>query len=366
MQKKNVFSLCCCIAFVCIIVLCVLAFRYFRERYEYDQPIAWKETITQEFYHRFLRPLDVVNQRYYALKTKDMSLDAAVRFIQKDLTLYETDVKKGERHAHKSSIIIAGLIMNGAHLISEIKARCYEIVRYFREYKILIIENDSVDNTRQFLLEWSAEDPNIVILCQDPYVVNSTECIISQFLYSGTVADNSPRPERISRMAFLRNVYMNHIRQYYPKFDYLCVLDLDLHGDLFIDGFLHSISLLTQKNIDAVSCNGMIMRENGLFYYYDSFAFIDEHEPIMWENMTDKSNHDNWVHLHVTHRYTSQMMPDKVQSAFGGLTLYKLPVILNNVYGSSPHHFSCEHSFFHNNINIWVNPRFIFLIEKNG
>lgn len=103
-----------------------------------------------------------------------------------------------------------------------------------------------------------------------------------------------------------------------------------------------------------------------MFYYYDSFAHVEENEPIAWEDTASKSQHDRTVHLHVTHRYSSLMKPDKVRSAFGGVVLYKLSKIKDHMYGSSPDHYSCEHSFFHRGINIYVDPRFIFLIEKNG
>jgi hypothetical protein len=110
----------------------------------------------------------------------------------------------------------------------------------------------------------------------------------------------------------------------------------------------------------------MLLREKDEFFYYDSFAHVEENEPIMWENAADKAQHDTFVHMHITHRYSSQMVPDKVTSAFGGIALYKIASILKRRYNYSAEYLCCEHSFFHESMHVYVNPRFLFLIEKNG
>jgi hypothetical protein len=180
---------------------------------------------------------------------------------------------------------------------------------------------------------------------------------------------HSPLPKRIERMAFLRNVYLTHIKYYYKDFDFLCVMDMDLQGELFLDGYLQSIALLKNNKIraDGIAGNGMILRGGEQdYYYYDSFAYIEEGEPIIWETTTDKSNHDQYVHMYITNRYSYRMNPDRVRSAFGGIALYRISSIMNAHYDFSSEYYSCEHSYFHNKIQIWVNPRFLFLIERNG
>lgn len=97
-----------------------------------------------------------------------------------------------------------------------------------------------------------------MILCRDAFSVNTAECDISHLFSDPQDTDHSPRPDRIYRMAFLRNIYMDHIRHYYPKFDFLCIMDMDLHGSLYMDGYKHAIRLLSDKTRDAVACNGMI------------------------------------------------------------------------------------------------------------
>jgi len=366
-MKKNVFFR-ITVLIVVFLVICVfvVVYKYHNpEKYEYNEPVMWKEQVNQEFFRVLFRAIDPIHLRYYSLKTKEMSNKKAVDFISKDVQQYRREVDDTRRVLKNKTIVIAGLIMNGASQITEMRRRCMDMVVLFKDYRIVIVENNSIDNTREMLLKWVEEDPKVTILCQDAVSVNTPTCDIPNFMYSGTVSDSSPRPERIARMAFLRNVYMDHIQQYLSSFDFMCVMDLDLRGELYIDGFVHGFRELLKRDTDAVSCNGVIRRDDG-FYYYDSFAFIDEYDPIMWENISEKSTHDNWVHIHVTHRYSSQMIPDKVRSAFGGISIYKLGSVLKNRYNYSSTHYCCEHSFFHDGLTIYVDPRFIFFIERNG
>jgi len=363
MDKKHIIS---CIAIVFVSLSVVIYMWYRRERYEYNQQVIWFDQAMDEFFHRFNRPVDPVHLRYYTLKTENMPATKAIKFIKDDLTAYQKEIREGEKIAHDSSLIITGLLRNSAFHIPSLKRRCKEMTSGFRDYRIIIVENNSIDGSREYLLEWTIEDPNVVILCRDAFSVNNEECDISNMFTVSQDADHSPRPDRIYRMAFLRNIYMDHIRHYYPSFDFMCVMDMDLHGDLYMDGWMHAVRSLANKGRDAIACNGMIMRNDSNFYYYDSFAHVEENEPIVWEDATSKSNHDRTVHLHVTHRYSSLMKHDRVRSAFGGAVLYRLSRIRNHAYGSSPDHYSCEHSYFHRGIDIYVDPRFIFMIEKNG
>lgn len=352
---------------VCLFFL--FLFWYFRVPKEKFQPEEnpWYEKTIEEFFNRFQRDLDPIHVRYFDTHCKYQSLQKNIQWIQKDLEKYQQEVLLGEKASKNSSIIIAGLIRNGAFQIAELKQRCSGIISHFKSYKIIIVENNSTDNTRDFLLEWVKEDPNVILLCQDIFSVNHTECDISNLFPKSENLGASPLPARIQKMSFLRNIYLKHIQHYYSDYDYLCVMDMDLKGNLYLDGFLQSFFLLSSsKNIDAIACNGVIQNSEDHFYYYDSFAHIELGDPYVWENQTAKSNHDKYVHTHITLKYSTKMNLDRVRSAFGGVVLYKMDKIKNASYDFSPNFFSCEHSYFHKNLTIMVNPRFIFIISQNG
>ena len=346
----------------------VILWSVFGKKKEGFQDNIWNEKAMEEFYKRFFRPIDRVHTAYYDNLAQGDNLNKSTRRIMGDLDKYEEQVKRGQNIASKSRLVITGLIRNNAYQIPEIKQRCQDIVKYFSEYKILIVENNSTDGSRDFLLEWSSEDPNVNILCKDIFAVNENECDILDFFPPSDHLGGSPLPDRIQKMAFLRNIYIKHTLHYYSNYDFMFVIDFDLRGDLYIDGFLQSVAVLTeQKKIDGIACNGMLLKPDADdFYYYDSFAHIDEGDPIYWENHAAKSNHDKYVHTYVSQRYKTNMNLDKVRSAFGGAALYKISSMKNAQYDFSSAYFSCEHSFFHKNKHIVVNPRFIFMISQNG
>lgn len=347
--------------FIAGLSFCMLSY-YYKEKYENNKSFPlWHNEATEEFFRLFQRPIDPVHFAYYKRSTHYLSPQKSMLFIKNDMQKYKQEVEEGKKKAKGSKVIVAGLLQNGAYHIPELKERCQKIVGHFKDYRIIILENNSIDASRNGLLEWSQYDDRVKILCQDPYVVNSEECMITG---SSGIKDTSPMPNRIRKMATLRNIYMDHIQHYYKDFDYLCVMDMDLEGNLFLDGFFHGLGLISSK-IDGVACNGMIKTEDA-FYYYDSFAYVELHDPPFLSDIAEKSQHDNYVHTYMTQLYSSQMVPDRVQSAFGGCVLYRLQPMLEKRYDFSPDNFMCEHTFFHQGAKIYVDPRMIFFITKNG
>lgn len=356
---------------ILMIVAVVIGIRTM-ERYDGKKNMpAWFEKADELYFQMVGRPIDLVSLKYYSIKTSGMSMTQSIKFIQEDLEEYQSQVKRGAMRAKKSRIVIAGLLQNAAFQIPRLRDQCKIIAASYQDYRVVIVENNSKDESRKYLLEWAAKDPKVIILCQDPFVTQAKECDIN-YLFARTVPDDhSPMPQRIQKMAFLRNIYMEHIHQYYKNYDFLCVMDMDLQGLFPLDGLMHTMYLLDSnsqggKSIDGVAGNGMLLRDSEDFYYYDSFAFVEENESPMWEDARSKSEHDTYVHQNITQRYSSQMMPDKVRSAFGGVALYRLPAVIKNRYDYSSTHYSCEHSFFHRTLSIWVNPRLLLLIERNG
>ena len=343
------------------ISFCLLSY-YYKEKYENNKSLPlWHNEATEEFFNLFQRPIDDIHFAYYKKSTKSLTPKKSIHFIKNDLKKYKNEVEEGKKKAAGSKIVIAGLLQNGADQIPELMDRCHKIVEHFKDYRIVVLENNSIDSSRDDLLEWARYNDRVKILCQDPFVSNSEECNITG---SSGVKDTSPMPNRIRKMATLRNIYMDHINHYYNDFDYLCVMDMDLEGELFIDGFFHGLGVINPK-VDGVACNGQIKTEDS-FYYYDSFAYIEEHDPPYMTDIAEKSEHDNYVHTYMTQLYSSQMIPDRVQSAFGGCVIYNFKSMSERRYDFSPSMFMCEHTFFHQGKRIYVDPRMIFLIAKNG
>ena len=145
-------------------------------------------------------------------------------------------VDAGFKAMKEMKVVITGLIRNGAKHISRIRKQTEQLGSHFQDYRILIVENDSTDNTRQQLLAWHDANLRVDVLgCG----VNVNECIMK---LPKTVDHEADRP-RIVKMANLRNIYLDHVMNEYSSFDYLIVIDLDLVGTCYIDGIASSFVL---------------------------------------------------------------------------------------------------------------------------
>ena len=123
--------------------------------------------------------------------------------------VYSTNIDKniyniGASYASKQKVVICGLARDIAKNIDRLKVVLERLGSYFLQYKIIIVENDSNDESRPMLLEWSKQNPNVIILgCG----VNVKECKLSLKSYSSFDAGAN----RIGKMAYLRNIYLNYI-----------------------------------------------------------------------------------------------------------------------------------------------------------
>jgi hypothetical protein len=292
--------------------------------------------------------------------------DKHPKIIENDLVIYLNQVKNGQEIAKQQKLVLAGLIRNSQMNIPFIKKFYNDLKMQFLDSVFLIVENNSIDETRKGLLDWTQNDPSVIILCDREMIENQRNCQLPGFETFYT--DKIPYSERIQKLSTLRNIYLEYIQKKFLNYDLMAVLDLDLHGEFFMDGILQSIHhLKNHSSISAISCNGLVKNKNK-YNYYDSFAYIELGGVIEWDTSFDKSSHDYDVLNYTTKKYMKDMKLDQVLSAFGGFCIYNLSDIIktNSSYSYSKNEkLSCEHSHFHKTLqNIYVNPRMIFLINN--
>ena len=115
----------------------------------------------------------------------------------------------------------------------------------FAEYKIIVVESNSVDNSRQLLTEWQAQANGTVQLLLEP--------------------NGKPAQE----FAHWRNLYLAEVREAQPPYDYMVVVDPDLTF-IDVDGFRDALRSYGQSFWGALTANGVRPRD---LSYYDIFAF---------------------------------------------------------------------------------------------
>ena len=269
-------------------------------------------------------------------------------------------IEIGKKHLSDSSVVFCGLLKNCSKNIPHIKKSLYDILSKCREYKVLIVENDSTDDTRSKLLEWNREDSNVIVLgCG----VNSEYCEIKS-IHDNNLKDHSRK--RMDKMVYLRNIYLDYIYNNFSHYDYTIVYDFDIKGKLFMDGFYNCFySLLKNKDINAISPNSFRYYNylwSSLKQYYDPYAFIKEVPEI------DKDYIDDSTKYIDINRIMSDEKLTRVKSAFAGITIYKTKSLYGKYYTTFDiaDKSICEHAGLNFQVsNIYIDPKFEYLILDN-
>jgi len=347
-----------------LVFFCILFFILF---YVFTSQLEkYQNTFLINFYESsFYRKPDPVTLLYYS----NMSISQ----MNHELDQYKRKVEKGKQLATHQHIILTGLIRNSSGNIGFLEHFFNELRTYFASIQLLIVENNSEDTTREQLLKWTFQDSRVQLLC--PFhmdQINHRKCQIND--YDSPLTHGVSR-DRIYRLSHLRNFYLDYIRanMSWENYHYLFVMDFDLNGELPMDGIFHTLwEFSNQPTISGIACNGIVIDQLSItrpFRYYDSFAHIDQGDPITWDNTFDKQSHDMEVLQNITDRYSKSMKLDHVTSAFGGFCIYNIAHIYEKnarySYTSFPSgRFSCEHSHFHVQLgSMFVNPRMVFHIN---
>lgn len=273
-------------------------------------------------------------------------------------------VELGREKCKNSTVVICTLLrdiedISDINMINHIRKKVEAVGELFHDYRVLIVENDSSDTTRDLLLTWSEENSKVTILgCG----YNAYECSMK---YPKTEGRSTPR-WRIEKMAYLRNIYLDEVKTTYGDSDFTIVWDLDSISTVYLEGILHSIGLFgTHKNLDAICANG-IYRVGSVPIYYDGFAHVGKCE-----------NFDQLCKYPRLQFLTAKIgdTPVSVVSCFGGFTIYRTRSISDREYSAKENgdtiesefksNVPCEHTSLVKGKNMVVNPSMINLIIKN-
>lgn len=261
----------------------------------------------------------------------------------------------------RSTVVICALLRDVADRLPQIRKRSESVGRRFKDYRILIVENDSSDGTRRLLKEWRENNPKVIILgCG----INSGEDTCHLNIAKTKTIGHGVNTGRIEKMTYLRNIYLGHVQRYLSHFDYCIAWDLDIIGTVYLDGIANSLGQLKlskYKDADGMCAYG-IYQWGPLTVYYDTYAHLDEGDKF---HIDSKPLHDLKKGLGTQYRRGTP--PKKVVSCFGGFTLYRTPSLMEKFYRmSDSDNLECEHVGLHRQLkNIYMNPSMIHLVLLN-
>jgi hypothetical protein len=260
--------------------------------------------------------------------------------------------KYGRIIAHKTSIVICCLARNISKVYNKNRKRLTFIGKQFNKYKIIIFENDSEDSSRELLLKWSKEDPNVILLkcCE------MGDCKCKLKLKKGYDLGMFSK-KRINNMLLYRDKYLNYVKKFYNNYNYMLVVDFDLNGSTNINGLFNSLSY---QNWNAIFINGRnpIPGNFGTFTKpYDGMAYIDINDN--YNNTNQLKYVYNVLKMAYLIKNNKRLIP--VKSAFNGYGLYKIKSILQCSYKGDQR---CEHinlakCMNDKGMNLFINPQWI-------
>lgn len=176
------------------------------------------------------------------------------------------------------------------------------IGQLFTDYRVLVYENNSIDNTKEILKQWVAKNPKVKLQCE-----NLNENLLKENL----INKDYIKSEGIARA---RNIILDKI--FLPKYElfpYIIWIDMDFTIPPFYNGIKEVFE--SKKEWDAVFANGIDPDNN----FWDWFALRDNIEPFGPELI----GHYNWYKKKESRPLTKYDDWYPVYSAFGGCGIYK-------------------------------------------
>jgi hypothetical protein len=232
---------------------------------------------------------------------------------------YRDRVERGRRKMRERTAVICGLCRDVRHYLPRMAARIERLGGMFRDYRVVLVENDSVDATSEFLLDWAAINPRVEAI---------TESIgVPRF-------PQTRDPQRAEWLAHCRNRCRAEALARYGDFSDVIVLDMDLAGGFSFDGLAHTFG---EEDWDFVGSYGVAqrldrrIRELSLTHV-DVWAF----RPLAGSPPT-KLRHYNDLALARGEPLLA------VESCFGGLGVYRMACYAAAEYGGG----DCEHVVLH-------------------
>ena len=234
-----------------------------------------------------------------------------------------------------SKVILVGTISNAEKQVEKDFSRVYKSLHFFEEIYVFLVESDSSDSTIDVLNKLSKKIPN--------------------FNYVSLGELKTQLPNRIERIRKCRNEYVYHIRNNIEsnKWDYVVVADLDgMNSSVEYDSILNLFSSRTPWDACfpnqrygyydlyalrekswmprdvfedlKVLRSSIPVEELNNFQIFKKFkrllAFDKTRKLSIYSKMRKISKNDPWI---------------SVDSAFGGLAIYKTNLFLDNNYDSN-------------------------------
>jgi len=257
-------------------------------------------------------------------------------------------------------LAVCGLARNCASKLPATIRFIETLSTYFESTTIVVVENGSRDKTRVILNNWADS-------CSSLHIIDGK--VPGEENASDTNANPYYSFKRVSRLAALRNQYLDFLKAQAVAPDFVLVLDFDVDR-ISLEGVLDSFT--READWDVATAYGYSLSPTLLERYHDTYALV----PLGEENILQletglKAIQRNWKQDIAS----SELV--RVYSAFGGLAIYKYKQIIDLRYTVCPNgdervEARCEHFSIANELQnngyqrIVINPKMHLRFQTIG
>lgn len=255
--------------------------------------------------------------------------------------LYFDKIELGKNFIKDKKIIILGLVRNLENSLYDNVVSISMISKYCSNISFFLYENDSIDNTVNVLKKCKLEIKNFNYL-SDTLNLRSFghQTLESKLELKST--------ERTLSLAKHRNVCLSYVRDNSNKFDFVIVMDMDFEK-FSLDGILNSFGWFSENYADALvgtslQFKNLFSSEQKNLWNYDCWAYRGS----WWEDLQKYSNNYGYDPMLWFGFWQLPIgsKPIQVNSAFGGIGIYKTEDIISVEYDG----YDCEHVCLHKNL----------------
>jgi hypothetical protein len=241
--------------------------------------------------------------------------------------------RRGYAAMAAARVAITGLARNVADVLPLSIGRVEDLGGLFADYRVIVYENDSTDDTRGQLERWARANRRVHVVSEDLHdpVNPTTRCLA-----------------RAERMAHYRRRCQELVLARCGQFDATIIIDLDILGGWSLDGIA---STFGSRDWDFVGANGLVFRRHGLepnhVRQYDTWAlrFDADLTPLPTASAGG-----------IVFGRGEPLVP--VTSCFGGVGVYTMDAFRAGRYATD----DLEHATFHRAMiaggfpRLWLNP----------
>ena len=211
--------------------------------------------------------------------------------------------------------VFTACVKNCAAALPNLLNNISRVSALFAETAFIFVENDSADSTKVVIRDWCRNKTNARFISLDGL---DASC-----------------PVLTIRLETARNIYLSEICSHFSNFDYLFVLDCDERAvSINLDAVSRAISFLSSDK----NCAGAF--GNCRSAYYDMWALRHPNycPGDIWEELCDYALSHNATDEEAFRQSFGRRLfsispdvpPFEVDSAFGGLGIYKISSVLRN------------------------------------